>query len=168
VVYGLLAAQAGIPTGDRVFDLVAITIALSIVLHSSTDVPIVKALRVEPPDNLPAGPLPPPRRTPTPNPWLTPTLLPAVLVMVAFALIFRRYRYSQLPAVLGWAIVWTDNHLTWHWTDLAGPHRHQPRHNPHSPAPPTHPEGVTRRSSLTHHPARPLVESGSRPQDGRR
>ena len=33
----------------------AITIALSIVLHSSTDVPVAKALRVEPPDNLPTG-----------------------------------------------------------------------------------------------------------------
>lgn len=55
VVYGLLAVQAGIPAGDHVFDLVAITIALSIVLHSSTDVPVAKALRVEPPDNLPTG-----------------------------------------------------------------------------------------------------------------
>ncbi len=55
VVYGLLAVQAGIPSGDHVFDLVAITIALSIVLHSSTDVPVARALRVEPPDNLPAG-----------------------------------------------------------------------------------------------------------------
>jgi NhaP-type Na+/H+ or K+/H+ antiporter len=55
VVYGLLAVQAGIPSGDHVFDLVAITIALSIVLHSSTDVPVAKALQVEPPDNLPCG-----------------------------------------------------------------------------------------------------------------
>lgn len=55
VVYGLLALQAGIPAGDHVFDLVAITIALSIVLHSSTDVPVAKALEVEPPDNLPTG-----------------------------------------------------------------------------------------------------------------
>ncbi len=55
VVYGLLAVQAGIPAGDHVFDLVAITIAMSIVLHSSTDVPVAKALRVEPPDNLPTG-----------------------------------------------------------------------------------------------------------------
>ena len=56
VVYGLLAVQAGIPSGDHVFDLVAVTIALSIVLHSSTDVPVAKALRVEPPDNLPCAP----------------------------------------------------------------------------------------------------------------
>jgi NhaP-type Na+/H+ or K+/H+ antiporter len=55
VVYGLLALQAGIPAGEHVSDLVAVTIALSIVLHSSTDVPVARALRVEPPDNLPTG-----------------------------------------------------------------------------------------------------------------
>ncbi|MCX2948829.1 cation:proton antiporter [Lentzea sp. NEAU-D7] len=55
VVYGLLVLQAGIPTGEHVFDLVAITIALSIVLHSSTDVPVAKALSFEPPDGLPTG-----------------------------------------------------------------------------------------------------------------
>jgi NhaP-type Na+/H+ or K+/H+ antiporter len=56
VVYGLLAVQAGIADAAHVFDIVAITIALSIVLHSSTDVPVAKALRVEPPDNLPGSP----------------------------------------------------------------------------------------------------------------
>ncbi|WP_033288091.1 cation:proton antiporter [Amycolatopsis jejuensis] len=55
VVYGLLALQSGIPDSELVFDLVAVTIALSIVLHSSTDVPVAKALRFEPPDNLPTG-----------------------------------------------------------------------------------------------------------------
>ncbi|MGW7532501.1 cation:proton antiporter [Amycolatopsis sp. NPDC054798] len=55
VVYGLLALQSGIADSELVFDLVAVTIALSIVLHSSTDVPIAKLLRVEPPDNLPTG-----------------------------------------------------------------------------------------------------------------
>ncbi|UQS25270.1 cation:proton antiporter [Amycolatopsis thermalba] len=55
VVYGLLALQSGIPDNHTVFDLVAVTIAMSIVLHSSTDVPVARALRVEPPDNLPAG-----------------------------------------------------------------------------------------------------------------
>ncbi len=55
VVYGLLALQSGIPDSELVFDLVAVTIALSIVLHSSTDVPVARMLRVEPPDNLPAG-----------------------------------------------------------------------------------------------------------------
>ncbi|MFF3227201.1 cation:proton antiporter [Nocardia suismassiliense] len=55
VVYGLLVLQSEIPSSEDVFDLVAVTIALSIVLHSSTDVPVAKALRVEPPDNLPTG-----------------------------------------------------------------------------------------------------------------
>lgn len=55
VVYGLLALQSGIPDAELVFDLVAVTIALSIVLHSSTDVPVAKALSFEPPDNLPTG-----------------------------------------------------------------------------------------------------------------
>ena len=55
VVYGLLALQSGIADAETVFDLVAVTIALSIVLHSSTDVPVARALRVEPPDNLPTG-----------------------------------------------------------------------------------------------------------------
>jgi len=55
VVYGLLVLQAGPADADKVFDLVAVTIALSIVLHSSTDVPVARALRVEPPDALPSG-----------------------------------------------------------------------------------------------------------------
>lgn len=55
VVYGLLVLQSGIADGELVFDLVAVTIALSIVLHSSTDVPVARMLRIEPPDNLPAG-----------------------------------------------------------------------------------------------------------------
>ena len=55
VVYGLLVLQSGIPDNQLVFDLVAVTIALSIVLHSSTDVPVARLLRVEPPDNLPTG-----------------------------------------------------------------------------------------------------------------
>jgi NhaP-type Na+/H+ or K+/H+ antiporter len=53
VVYGLLALQSGIPDNELVFDLVAATIALSIVLHSTTDVPVAKVLKVEPPDDLP-------------------------------------------------------------------------------------------------------------------
>ncbi|CAM4421863.1 potassium/proton antiporter [Mycobacterium basiliense] len=55
VVYGLLALQSGIANRELVFDVVAVTIALSIVLHSSTDVPIAKALQVEPPDDLPGS-----------------------------------------------------------------------------------------------------------------
>ncbi|AGZ52131.1 cation:proton antiporter [Mycobacterium kansasii] len=53
VVYGLLALQTGIADRELVFDVVAVTIALSIALHSSTDAPIAKMLRVEPPDELP-------------------------------------------------------------------------------------------------------------------
>jgi sodium/hydrogen antiporter len=42
VVYGLLVASANLPRGDVVFHLIAITTALSILLHSSTDVPVAK------------------------------------------------------------------------------------------------------------------------------
>jgi NhaP-type Na+/H+ or K+/H+ antiporter len=42
VVYGLLVASAGVPGGDRIFGLIALTTALSIVLHSSTDVPVAR------------------------------------------------------------------------------------------------------------------------------
>lgn len=55
VVYGLYALQSNLIHNQLVFDIVAITIALSIVLHSSTDVPIAKVLRVDPPDDLPGG-----------------------------------------------------------------------------------------------------------------
>jgi NhaP-type Na+/H+ or K+/H+ antiporter len=55
VVYGLLALESGIASNQLVFDLVAVTIAISIVLHSSTDVPVARLLRVHPPDNLPSG-----------------------------------------------------------------------------------------------------------------
>jgi NhaP-type Na+/H+ or K+/H+ antiporter len=55
VVYGLLALQSGIPDRELLFDLVGVTIALSIVLHSSTDVPVARMLRIEPPDELPSG-----------------------------------------------------------------------------------------------------------------
>ncbi|MFM8599896.1 MAG: cation:proton antiporter [Mycobacterium sp.] len=55
VVYGLLVLRAEIPEGERIFDLIAITIALSIALHSSTDVLIARRLRVDPPDHLPSG-----------------------------------------------------------------------------------------------------------------
>lgn len=52
VVYGLLVVEAGIPQGEVVFDLVAVTIALSIVLHSSTDILVARALRVDPPESV--------------------------------------------------------------------------------------------------------------------
>ncbi|MBT8228399.1 MAG: sodium:proton antiporter [Dactylosporangium sp.] len=42
VVYGLLVLTSGIAASQRVFDLVAVTIVLSIVLHSSTDVVIAR------------------------------------------------------------------------------------------------------------------------------
>jgi NhaP-type Na+/H+ or K+/H+ antiporter len=42
VVYGLLVLSAAIPAGDTVFELVALTIVVSIVLHSSTDVIIAR------------------------------------------------------------------------------------------------------------------------------
>ena len=48
VVYGLLVLQSGIPAADTIFHLVALTITLSIVAHSSTDVIIAR--RFEEPD----------------------------------------------------------------------------------------------------------------------
>jgi NhaP-type Na+/H+ or K+/H+ antiporter len=47
VVYGLLVVEAGIPEGQQVFDLVAVCIALSIVAHSSTDVPVARLFAVQ-------------------------------------------------------------------------------------------------------------------------
>jgi sodium/hydrogen antiporter len=43
VVYGLLVAASGIAAADEIFHLVAITIALSIVLHSSTDILVARS-----------------------------------------------------------------------------------------------------------------------------
>jgi NhaP-type Na+/H+ or K+/H+ antiporter len=42
VVYGLLVLNSGIPAADEIFHLVALTIALSIVAHSSTDVIVAR------------------------------------------------------------------------------------------------------------------------------
>ncbi|WP_369203406.1 cation:proton antiporter [Streptomyces sp. PU-14G] len=47
VVYGLLVLQAGIPRGEEAFTLIAVTIAFSIVAHSSSDVPIARLFDVE-------------------------------------------------------------------------------------------------------------------------
>lgn len=55
VVYGLLVLQSGIPHGEKLFDLIAVTIAMSIIVHSSTDVPVAHMLSIEPPDDLPTG-----------------------------------------------------------------------------------------------------------------
>lgn len=43
VVYGLLVLESGITASDDIFHLVALTIVLSIVLHSSTDVVVARA-----------------------------------------------------------------------------------------------------------------------------
>jgi sodium/hydrogen antiporter len=54
VVYGLLVVQSGIPAAPTVFELVALTIAVSIVAHSMSDVPVAKAFDVEDFAGLPA------------------------------------------------------------------------------------------------------------------
>jgi hypothetical protein len=54
------------------------------------------------------------------NAWLAPTLLPALLFMAVLALIPRRWWYIQLPAVIGWAVVWIDNQFTIQWLDITG------------------------------------------------
>jgi NhaP-type Na+/H+ or K+/H+ antiporter len=43
VVYGLLVLESGIPAADQVFHLVALTIVLSIIAHSSTDIVVARA-----------------------------------------------------------------------------------------------------------------------------
>ena len=43
VVYGLLVLDSGITAADEIFHLVALTIVLSILLHSSTDVVVARA-----------------------------------------------------------------------------------------------------------------------------
>ena len=47
VVYGLLVLQSGVPQAVPAFDLIAVTITLSIVLHSSTDVPVARLFHLE-------------------------------------------------------------------------------------------------------------------------
>jgi sodium/hydrogen antiporter len=42
VVYGLLVLESGIPAADAIFHLVAVTIVLSILLHSSTDIVVAR------------------------------------------------------------------------------------------------------------------------------
>jgi len=54
VVYGLLVVQSGIPASETVFELVALTIAVSIIAHSMSDVPVAKAFDVEEMAGLPA------------------------------------------------------------------------------------------------------------------
>ncbi len=43
VVYGLLVLNSGIDSADQIFHLVAITVALSILLHSSTDIIVARS-----------------------------------------------------------------------------------------------------------------------------
>jgi NhaP-type Na+/H+ or K+/H+ antiporter len=50
VVYGLLVVAAGIPAAGEVFALVALTIVLSIVAHSSTDILVARSFE---PDSMP-------------------------------------------------------------------------------------------------------------------
>jgi len=52
VVYVLVVVTAGIPEGDLIFHLVALTIALSIIAHSSTDVIVARSFNE--PDETPA------------------------------------------------------------------------------------------------------------------
>ncbi|RAS67340.1 hypothetical protein C8D87_103679 [Lentzea atacamensis] len=50
----------------------------------------------------------------------SPVLVLVMLSMVLLGAIPRRYWYVQLPAVLGWVLVWADSQLTGHWTDVLG------------------------------------------------
>ena len=52
VVYGLFVLQSGIDEADALFHLAALTIALSIIAHSSTDVVVARAF--DAPDEVPA------------------------------------------------------------------------------------------------------------------
>ena len=47
VVYGLLVLHSGIPQAQDAYELIAVCIGLSIVAHSSTDVPVAKLFDVE-------------------------------------------------------------------------------------------------------------------------
>jgi sodium/hydrogen antiporter len=58
VVYGLLALEAGLDVSQAVFDLVAVCIALSIAVHSSTDVPVARMFDVPEALNPPDAPEP--------------------------------------------------------------------------------------------------------------
>jgi NhaP-type Na+/H+ or K+/H+ antiporter len=65
VVYGLLVVQSGIPEAGTVFELVALAIAVSIIAHSMSDVPVAKAFDVEEMAGLPPDePDEPPARRP--------------------------------------------------------------------------------------------------------
>lgn len=55
VVYGLLVLQSGIPQGEEAFTLIAVCIAVSIIAHSSTDVPIARLFHVDELAGIPGG-----------------------------------------------------------------------------------------------------------------
>lgn len=55
VIYGILVLQSGIDESDLLFHLVGITIALSIVVHSSTDVVIARRFDVGPSPSIGSG-----------------------------------------------------------------------------------------------------------------
>ncbi len=54
VVYALLVVHSGIPQGQDAYELVAVCIGLSIVAHSSTDVPVARLFDLEVLADLPA------------------------------------------------------------------------------------------------------------------
>ncbi|HET9649182.1 MAG TPA: cation:proton antiporter [Microlunatus sp.] len=53
VVYGLLVLHSGIPQATDAYELVAVCIGLSIIAHSSTDVPVAKMFSLEAMADLP-------------------------------------------------------------------------------------------------------------------
>jgi sodium/hydrogen antiporter len=56
VVYALLVLESGIPAADEVFHLVALTIVLSILAHSSTDVVVARTFERDPTWRAPRSP----------------------------------------------------------------------------------------------------------------
>jgi NhaP-type Na+/H+ or K+/H+ antiporter len=70
VVYGLLVVQSGIAAAGTVFELVALTIAVSMIAHSMSDVPVAKAFDVQEIAGLPADQ---PDRPDHPDPPTQPT-----------------------------------------------------------------------------------------------
>ena len=54
VVYGLLAVQSGVPEGPTMFSVVALSITVSMIAHSMTDVPVARAFDVEELAGLPS------------------------------------------------------------------------------------------------------------------
>ncbi len=47
MVHGLLVLQGGIPRGEEALTLVAVCIAVSIVAHSSSDMPLARLFHVD-------------------------------------------------------------------------------------------------------------------------